>query len=96
MDLELDGGLLSFIEGEDGGGCDELYAVRYRDAEVKYLLYAIIVGVSVGGDRGDEEKAESGLHHLSIRSVVPGVFRDGFGDVVVEGVGEVGVLVVGR
>ena len=46
--------------------------------------------------RVDKMESEAGLGHLEVGGVVTGVFCDQLCDVVVEGVGEVRVVAIGR
>ena len=52
--------------------------------------------IFVGCHRVDKMGSEAGLGHLEVGGVVTGVFRDEFCDVVVEGVGEVRIVAIGR
>jgi hypothetical protein len=53
------------------------------------------IGIA-GGYGVDEVESEAGLGHLKVRGVVSCVLRDELRDMVVEGVGEVRVVVVER
>jgi hypothetical protein len=52
--------------------------------------------VFVGGYGVDEVESEAGLGHLKVRGVVLWLLHDELRDMVIEGVGEVRVVAVGR
>ncbi len=94
-DLQVDDGLLSVVQNRSGRGSHDPEAVGDRDADMEGLeVTSGLVFVSCYGV--DKVESEAGLGHLEVGGVVTSVFRDELRDVVVEGVGEVGVVAVRR
>ena len=94
-DLQVDDGLLSFVQNCSRRGSHDPEAVGDRDADMEGLeVTSGLVFVSCYGV--DKVESEAGLDCLEVGGVVTSVFCDKLRDVVVEGVGEVGVVAVRR
>ena len=92
-DLQVDDGLLSFVQNRSRRGSHDPEAVGDRDADMEGLeVTSGLVFVSCYGV--DKVESEAGLDCLEVGGVVTSIFRDKLRDVVVEGVGEVGVVAV--
>ncbi len=91
--LQVDDGLLSVIENRSRRGSHDPEAVGDGDADVEGL--EVTSGLVFVGCYGvDEVESEAGLGYLEVGGVVFSVFCGELRDVVVEGVGEVGVVAV--
>ncbi len=94
-DFEIDDRLLSVIEYRSRRGSHNPETVSDRDADMEGLeVTSGLVFVSCYGV--DKVESEAGLDCLEVGGVVTSVFCDKLRDVVVEGVGEVGVVAVRR
>ena len=92
-DFQVDDGLLSVIENRSRRGSHDPKAVGDGDADVEGLEVTSSL-VFVGCYGVNEVESEAGLGYLEVGSVVSSVFCGELRDVVVEGVGEVGVVAV--
>ncbi len=94
-DFEVDDRLLSVVENRSRRGSHNPEAVGDRDADMEGLeVTSGLVFVSCYGV--DKVESEAGLGYLEVGGMVTGVLRDKLRDVVVKGVGEVGIVAIGR
>ena len=94
-DLQVDDGLLSFVQNRSRRGSHDPEAVSDRDADMEGL--EVTSGLVFVRSYGvNKVESEAGLGYLEVRGMVSSVFRDELRDVVVEGVGEVGAVAVRR
>ncbi len=92
-DLQVDDGLLSVIENRSRRGSHDPEAVGDGNADMEGLeVTSGLVFVSCYGV--DKVESEAGLGYLEVGGVVSSVLCGELCDVVVEGVGEVGVVAV--
>ena len=93
-DLQVDDGLLSFVQNRSRRGSHDPEAVGDRDADVEGVeVTSGLVFVSCYGVY--EVESEAGLGYLEEGGMVSSIFCGELRDVVVEGVGEVGIVAVG-
>ncbi len=92
--FQVDDGLLSVIEDRSRRGSHDPEAVGDGDADVEGL--EVTSGLVFVGCYGvDKVESEAGLVYLEVGGVVFSVLCGELRDVVVEGIGEVGVVAIG-